>query len=261
MNSYADGALTLDTAGAAAVLTLNRPVSRNALNLAMWRGLPHVTADVAADPAVRVLMVRGAGGDFASGADIAEFPGVFADRASALDYAGLLEAATRALATLEKPVIAWIEGFCIGAGLAIALACDVRIAASDARFGVPPAKLGLIYSLGDTKRLVSAVGAAAAKAMLFTGALYPAPAALALGLVNEVHPAGDLEAEVRARSGVIAGLSSASIRSAKAIVGLIESGVAAETPATRAMFADAALSEDFAEGLSAFQAKRPPVFR
>jgi enoyl-CoA hydratase/carnithine racemase len=261
MRPYAEGALELESDGAVAILSLNRPASRNALNVAMWKGLPQVAADVAADPTVRVLVVRGAAGDFASGADIAEFPTVFADRTSALGYARLLEAGTGAIAALEKPVIAWIEGFCIGAGLAIALACDLRMAASTARFGAPPAKLGLIYSLGDTRRLVAAVGASTAKAMLFTGALHPAATAFTMGLVNEVHPVDALEAEVRARAGSIAGLSLASIRSAKSLVGLIEAGVTAETQATRDMFADAALGEDFAEGLAAFQAKRPPVFR
>jgi len=261
MKSYAEGALRFDADGAVAILTLNRPAARNALNLAMWRALPEVVADVAAESSVRVLILRGAGENFASGADITEFPKVFADRTSALDYARLLEAATGALAALEKPVIAWIEGYCIGAGLAIALACDLRIAASDARFGAPPAKLGLIYSLGDTRRLVNAVGGSAAKAMLFTGVLYQAATALALGLVDEVHPDDILESEVRARAGVIAGLSATSIRSAKTMVGLVETGVAGETETTRAMFADAALSEDFAEGLAAFRAKRPPVFQ
>jgi enoyl-CoA hydratase/carnithine racemase len=261
MKTYADGALQLDTDSGVAILTFNRPATHNAVNLAMWTELPQVAADAGADPAVRVLIVRGAAGQFASGVDLSELPAAFADRRAALGYARMLEAATGALATLEKPVIAWIEGYCIGAGLAIALACDLRMAASTARFGAPPAKLGLIYSLGDTRRLVNAVGAAAAKAMLFTGALYPATTALSLRLVNEVHPVDALEAEVRARAGVIAGLSAASIRSAKTMVGLIESGVASETQATRGMFADAALGEDFAEGLAAFQAKRPPVFK
>jgi enoyl-CoA hydratase/carnithine racemase len=260
INAYAAGALQLEQDGRVALLTLNRPAARNAVNCAMWQDLPQVAADVAANPTARVLVIRGAAGDFASGADITEFPTVFADRTSALDYARLMEAATSALAALQKPVIAWIEGYCIGAGLAIALACDMRIAATNARFGAPPAKLGLIYSLGDTRRLVNAVGVSTAKSMLFTGALYPAAQAFALGLVNEVHPVDILEAEVRARAGGVARLSAASIRIAKTIVGLVESGVVAETEATRAMFADAALSDDFAEGLAAFQAKRSPVF-
>jgi enoyl-CoA hydratase/carnithine racemase len=259
--NFADGALLLDRTGAVATLTLNRPTVRNALNLAMWRALPEVMASVQADASVRVLIVRGAGGNFASGADIAEFPTVFADAAAARDYARVLEAATGAIAALEKPMIAMIEGYCIGAGLAIALACDLRIAASDARFGAPPAKLGLIYSLTDTLRLVRAVGVSAAKAMLFTGALHGADSALGLGLINEAHPAEALDAAVTAKAASIAVLSATSIRTAKAIVGLIEQGVVQETDTTRDWFVEAALGEDFAEGLAAFQAKRQPVFK
>ena len=122
MTPHADGALTLDIAGPTATLTLNRPAARNALNLAMWKALPDCVAAVRAEKAVRVLIICGAGGHFASGADIAEFPEVFADRAAAQSYARDLEAATEAIAGLDKPVIARIDGSCIGAGLAIALA-------------------------------------------------------------------------------------------------------------------------------------------
>jgi enoyl-CoA hydratase/carnithine racemase len=261
MTIYAEGALQLDIDGALATLTLNRPAARNALNVAMWRALPEVIEAVGCNAAIRVLIVRGAGENFASGADIGEFPTVFAGRDAAHHYARLLEAATGAIAALEKPVIAEIEGYCIGAGLAIALACDLRIAASDARFGAPPAKLGLVYSLGDTLRLVRAVGASAAKAILFTGALHSADAALGLGLLNEIHPPERVKAAVRERADAIASLSAHSIRRAKAMVALIEQGVVEETETTRAWFVDAALGEDFAEGLAAFQEKRRPIFK
>jgi enoyl-CoA hydratase/carnithine racemase len=261
MTIYADGALQLETDGMVATLLLNRPTARNALNLAMWRAIPVVMAAVEADPNVRVLIVRGAGGDFASGADISEFATVFADRTSTLDYARLMEAATGSIAALGKPVIAQIAGYCIGAGLAVALACDLRMAATGARFGAPPAKLGLIYSLSDTHRLVKAVGGSATKAMLFSGALQSSDEALALRLINEVYGLDDLEAAVQAKATAIAALSPTSIRRAKAILALIENGVVKETDTTRALFADAALSDDFAEGLAAFQAKRRPVFK
>ncbi len=256
----ADGALELAIDGPAATVTLNRPTSRNALNVAMWRGIPALIAQAAGDPAVRVVVVQGAGGAFASGADIAEFPQVFADREVALAYGSLIEAATGSLADLEKPVIAKIDGYCIGAGLAIALACDLRIAARDARLGAPPAKLGLIYSLNDTRRLVDAVGASTAKAMLFTGALLPADEALRLGLVDETHDPGDLTAVVAAKARAIAALSSHSIRRAKTLVSMISRGQRQETDETRGWFAEAATGADFAEGLAAFTARRPPVF-
>jgi len=261
MIAYAEGALELRVDAPLATLTLNRPAARNALNLAMWRDLPRAIAAVAGDPAIRVLIVRGAGGHFASGADISEFPMVFAHRQRAGDYARLIEAATGALETLKIPVIALIQGYCIGAGLAIALACDIRIGAQDARLGAPPAKLGLIYSLGDTRRLVNAVGASAAKAMLFSAALHPAPEALRLGLLDEVHPAEALEAAVTAKAQAMAALSRWSIATTKAVVGLVLQGQATDTDATRDLFVDGATGPDLAEGLDAFREKRPPIFR
>jgi enoyl-CoA hydratase/carnithine racemase len=257
---HADGALDLRIDGPVATLTLNRPGSRNALNTAMWRAIPELAARAAGDPAVRVVVICGAEGDFASGADISEFPRVFADRNAALAYGSLIETATAALADLEKPVIARIDGYCIGAGLAIALACDLRIAARDARLGAPPARLGLIYSLSDTRRLVDAVGASAARAMLFTGALLPADDAFRLGLIDETHDPGDLAAAVTAKARAMAALSSHSIRRAKALVSMISRGERGETDETRGWFAEAATGPDFVEGLAAFTARRPPVF-
>jgi enoyl-CoA hydratase/carnithine racemase len=257
---HADGALELGIDGPVATLTLNRPGARNALNTAMWRAIPELAAQMAADPSIRVVVVRGAGGDFASGADIAEFPRVFADRDAALAYGSLIERATAALADLEKPVIARIDGYCIGAGLAIALACDLRIAASDARLGAPPAKLGLIYGLSDTRRLVDAVGASTAKALLFTAALYPAPEALRLGLVDESHAPADLAAAVARKASAIAALSSHSIRRAKTLVAMVSRGQREETDETRNWFAEAATGADFAERLAAYIGKRPPIF-
>jgi len=260
MIPFAEGALELRMDSPLATLTLNRPTARNALNLAMWRDLPHAIAAVADDPSIRVLIVRGAGGHFASGADISEFPGVFADRQTAGDYGRLIEAATGAIETLKLPVIALIEGYCLGAGLAVGLACDIRVGGENARFGAPPAKLGLIYSLGDTRRLVNAVGASAAKAMLFSAALHPAAEALRLGLLDEVHAAEALEGAVIAKAQGMAALSRWSIATAKAVVGLVLEGQATETEMTRDWFVDGATGPDLAEGLAAFHARRPPQF-
>ncbi len=260
MTPFANGALQLSIDGAIARLTLNRPDHRNAMTETMWRALPALAAQVAADPSIRVLVVRGAAGCFASGADIGEFPVVMANREAALQYKHLVEQGIDALADLGVPVIALIEGFCIGAGLAIALACDLRVSAAEARFSAPPARLGLVYSLEDTRRLVAAVGASRAKAMLFTGALVDASDALRMGLVDEVHPADRLEEAVRALAQRISKLSSWSARGSKAIVAQVLGGAVAETAESLNWYADAVDGPDFAEGLAAFQKKRPPVF-
>jgi enoyl-CoA hydratase/carnithine racemase len=258
--TFAHGALELTASEAVATLTLNRTGARNALNVAMWTAIPQIIGQVAEADEIRVLIIRGAGGNFASGADIAEFETTFASRDSALAYGALLEAATGAIAGLQKPVIAAIAGYCVGAGLAIALACDLRVAASNARLGAPPAKLGLMYSLADTRRLMHAVGASAAKNILFTGEFHDADKALAIGLVDEVHDPVGLIAAVSAKARLMASLSPWSIRRAKAVVRLIQGGATEETDETRGWFADAASSPDLAQGLVAFAEKREPKF-
>src|ERR1700744_5564661 len=151
MKSFAESALVLDLAGDIATLPLNRPERRNALNAAMWQALPEACTAVEASPA-KLLILRGAGGHFAAGADISEFDQVYADRTAAGVYADGVHDAVDALARLDRPVLAHIEGFCVGAGSALALACDIRLAADNAKFGITPAKLGLMYNLVDTKR-------------------------------------------------------------------------------------------------------------
>jgi enoyl-CoA hydratase/carnithine racemase len=259
-SQYAEGALVLEIEGAIATLILNRPEARNALNLDMWRALPQVIATIDADKSVRALIIQGAGGHFASGADISEFGAVFADHASALAYGGLIEAATNAIAASPKPVIASIDGYCIGAGLAVALACDLRIGSQYARLGAPPAKLGLIYSLTDTRRLAQAIGPSAAKDMLFTAALLPASEALRLGLLDAVAPPEGVAAAARAKAETLCALSSHSIQRTKAILSLILQGQQTDTDETRGWFADAPMGPDFAEGLAAHLERRAPKF-
>jgi enoyl-CoA hydratase/carnithine racemase len=260
MQSFADGALVLDLAGDIATLTLNRPERRNALNAAMWQALPQACAAVEASPA-KLLILRGAGGHFAAGADISEFDKVYADRQIAGVYADGVHDAVNALAKLDRPVLAHIEGFCVGAGSALALACDIRLAAVDARFGITPAKLGLMYNLADTKRLVDAVGPGKAKDILFTGRLLDADEALAFGLVDFVIPTADLETAVAAKAAMICANSQWSIRASKRVIRQILDGAPDDTDETRRWFVDAVLAEDFLEGRAAFMGKRSPDFK
>lgn len=260
MQAYADDALSVDFTGDIATLTLNRPQRRNALNEAMWRALPAACRAIEASPA-KLCVLQGAGGHFAAGADISEFDRVYADREASSAYAVAVHAGVDALAKLDRPAIAQIDGFCVGAGAALALACDIRIAAEDARFGITPAKLGLMYNLADTKRLVDAVGPGRAKDILFTGRLLDADEALAFGLVDFLTAPENLAHAVAEKAHIICANSQWSIRASKRVIRQVLDGVEEDTDETRAWFVDAAQGHDFEEGRQAFMAKRPPAFR
>ncbi len=259
-HSFADGALLLSIADDVALLTLNRPDKRNALTQAMWRALPRAIETVANDPAAKVLVVTGAGGAFAAGADIGEFEAVYATRDSAAAYAAEIAEAMEALADLSKPTIAAISGPCVGGGLGLALCCDIRMASDKAKLGITPGKLGLMYSLGDTRRLVEAVGPSAAKDILYTGRILSAREALSLRLVDAVCAPEDLDGAVAAKAQAIASASQWSARRTKAVVRRILDGQTQDDDATRAWFLDSLEGEDFREGRDAFLQKRTPTF-
>ncbi|MCP3801071.1 enoyl-CoA hydratase-related protein [Allokutzneria sp. A3M-2-11 16] len=249
--------LTVD--GAVATLTIDRPAKRNAMSHAMWSALPGLVDRVERDDAVRVLVVQG-GDHFSAGADISEFGTLRSGAEGARAYSEVVHAGERAIATLSKPVIAAITGFCVGGGCEIALACDIRVAAEDARFGITPAKLGIIYHFMSTKRLVEAVGPAWAKQILFSADLIDAATALRIGLVNEVHPATDLAARAKELAAVLATRAQVSVRGAKTVVNRITDGLHAEDDDLHALFEASHTSPEYAEGVRAFLDKRPPRF-
>ena len=251
--------LDLAVAGEIATLTLNQPARRNAVNRVMWRGIPGVLEAVRAARA-KVLILTGAGETFAAGADISEFEQVYADRATAAAYFGEIAAAMDALASFESPTVARIDGPCVGGGLGLALCCDIRIASDRARLGITPAKLGLMYSLADTKRLVDVVGPSRAKDILYTGRILTADEALAIGLVDVVTPVEDLDAAIAAKAEAIAAASQWSARKAKAVVSRILNCQAVDDAETSAWMLDAVAGEDFVEGRDAFLGKRTPRF-
>ena len=254
------GDLELIFDGALARIRFNAPARRNALNRATWRALPEACATIAARAEALVVVVEGAGGHFSAGADIAEFDVVYRDAESTRDYVDAMQAALGALASLDRPTIAAIEGSAVGGGLAVALSCDLRYAADDAHLAAPPAKLGLVYGPVETSRLVALIGLARAKDLLFSGRRVALAEALAIGLVDRVVPAADLGQSVAAYAENLAGLSQRSIRGAKRIVDAIAAGLPLDSAALRAEVEDAALGEDFREGRAAFAAKRPPRF-
>jgi enoyl-CoA hydratase/carnithine racemase len=241
---FANGQLRLRGAGPVGTLELNQPEKHNAVSSAMWRALPEAVATIAADEAIRVVLVRGAGGRaFSAGADISEFADVYSDAGRTEAYNAAVRAGQAALRHLERPVIAVIDGVCVGGGCGIALACDLRFASSAARFAITPARLGLAYSYADTAQLVEKVGPA-----------------LAIGLIDRVIAPEELEGVVRTYAEDLAALSQTSIRAAKAIVNrLVDAG---STPAEAADIADASFTgPDFQEGFRAFIEKRKPSFR
>jgi enoyl-CoA hydratase len=254
-------ALRLERDGELAWLVIDRPDKLGAFSQAMWESLPGLAAEAAADPAVKVLIVRGEGERaFSAGADIGEFAALAADRGLRDANRAAITEGLRALTRLAKPTIAMVRGICMGGGCAIALACDIRFASPEARFAIPPAKLGLGYTLEDMKQLVDAVGPVHAKSMMFTGRAVPADEALLIGLVNALHPLAEIEAATRAFAAQICRNSQYSVRALKQVIGLIAAGAAEETPETLALALDAYEGEDYREGVAAFLEKRPPRF-
>jgi enoyl-CoA hydratase/carnithine racemase len=254
------GDLELIFDGALARIRFNAPTRRNALNRAMWRALPQTCATIAARAEALVVIVEGAGGHFSAGANIAEFDAVYRDAESTGDYVDAMQAALGALASLDRPTIAVIEGSAIGGGLAAAICCDLRFAADDAILAAPPAKLGLVYGPVETSRLVALIGPARAKDLLFSGRRVAPAEALAIGLVDRVVPAAELHGAVETYAAALAPLSQRSIRGAKRMVDAIAAALPLDSQALRAEVDAAARGEDFREGRAAFAAKRPPRF-
>jgi enoyl-CoA hydratase/carnithine racemase len=248
--------LRLETHGAIAHLIIDRAVKRNAFNQAMWDALPGLVAQAMADDKVRVLVLRSAEpGMFCAGADISELSTNADNPDWLLANQTAINRAQYDLTRAAKPTIALIDGDCVGGGCGLALACDLRVASARSRFGITPAKLGLVYPLHDTKLLVDLVGPANAKRILFTGTLIDAAEAHRIGLIDEV--ANNADALIETMTSV----SRHSQRESKAMIRRVLDGQVADDDATRAVFADAFSGADFREGVSAFLEKRPPHFR
>lgn len=248
--------------GAIATLTLNQPEKRNAISFEMWKTLPRILADLEGDAAIRVVIVRGEGGQaFSAGNDISEFEEKRSGTAAIAEYNAVSRHALESLGAFPKPTIAMIEGYCIGGGIEIALLCDLQIAAEGSQFAVPAAKLGLGYRYHDIRLLVDAVGASATKEMLFTGRLFSAEEALAMGLVRRVVPAQSLTTTVEDLARSIAENAPLTVKAAKlmAAQAIRDPGVADRALCDRLVDACHA-SEDYAEGRLAFREKRKPRF-
>lgn len=244
--------MLLEVAGATATITISNPAKRNAMSLDMWRSLPGLLDGLATDPAVRVLVLTGDGDTFCAGADIADLKDPATG--SALAQGAAVEA-EEALAAFPKPAVAVIRGFCVGGGCQLAAACDLRFAAEGSRFGVTPARLGIVYAASSTRRLMGLVGPAAAKHLLFSAELIGDERALRVGLVDEVLPDDALGKRVEEFAGVLASRSLLTQAAAK------EFAAPVLDPARAGHWArQAAGSGDTAEGVAAFLERREPRF-
>lgn len=230
-----------------ATVVISNPAKRNAMTADMWRALPVLLEELAADPGVRVLVLTGAGDTFCAGADIA----------SLRDPAGrpqtLAVRAEEALAAFPGPTLAAVRGYCVGGGSQLAAACDLRFAEEGASFGVTPAKLGIVYPSSSTRRLVALVGPATAKYLLFSGELIGTGRALRAGLVDEVLPDGGLDARVDAFARVLASRSQLTQAAAKEFA-------AGREDRDAYWSGQASDSGDTAEGVAAFLERRAPRF-
>lgn len=259
MPPAADPRLQLSVADRVATLSLNRPDKRNALDQSMWEAMPGLVAAALARDDVRLLVLASAvPGVFCAGADIAEFARASADVGWRARNQAAIRATQKALATAAKPVISCIDGDCIGGGCGLALACDLRIASPASRFGITPARLGLVYPLHDTKLLVDLVGPAWARRLLLTGTLIDAETAHRIGLVTEL--ADDPAAATAALAAQLLAVSGDSQRWVKATVRRILDGATDDDSQSMALFDAAFTGPDFAEGVAAFLERRTPRF-
>jgi enoyl-CoA hydratase/carnithine racemase len=284
--------------GPVGTIVFDHQARRNAMSLDMWRQVPPLCEDLQADREIRVVVLRGAGETaFVAGADISQFQRMGdsdgdsnseANSDSAADgnseansnsaansddgsasgrpggdrYDRATGEAFGAIAELAKPVVALIHGFCIGGGLAIAAAADIRYAADDARFGLPPARLGVGYSAAGIATLVDLLGPAVTKEIIYTADWYDAETALRWGLVNAVVPKAELDRFVAERAATIAGRAPLSQLAAKlAVADHLRSPEHRRADTVRAAIAACATSDDYEEGVAAFLEKRRPVFR
>jgi enoyl-CoA hydratase len=256
--------LLLEKDGPIGWITFNQPEKRNAVSQEMWQLMPEYVRDLATDDNIRVVVLRGAGDKaFVAGADISQFKERRRNMADEEEYSRTSARGQEALATLAKPLLAMIHGYCVGGGLSIAISCDIRIAADDARFGVPAARLGLGYHYHGMEKLMKLVGPSYTKEIFFTARTdFSAQDALRMGLVNQVVPKAELEGFTRDYALTIGRNAPLTLRSAKASVDqLLRPADERDLVQLDRLLADCFNSQDYQEGVKAFSEKRRPQFQ
>ena len=255
--------LRVEKRGATGWIVFDQPAKRNAINGAMWRGIPPAMQGFDEDPEVRCVVFRGAGTEaFSAGADISEFESRRSSEQSVGQYDDLLDQVLHSIQNSPKPSVAMIYGYCFGGGVEIALACDLRYCAASAQFAIPAAKLGLAYNVEGHKRLLETVGHARAREIMFLGRRYQADEALAMGLVHRVLPDSSLEGHVNEVVQTLTDNAPLSIANTKTILEEYAKSVGTPDHARmRAAMERCARSEDYKEGRRAFMEKRKPKFK
>jgi enoyl-CoA hydratase len=240
----------------------NNPARRNAVSLEMWEATARILDNFGKDNDVRVVVLTGAGDKaFVSGADISRFENERANEEAVARYNQTVERANAAIYEYPKPTIAMIRGFCIGGGVGLALCCDLRICSDDSRFAVPAAKLGLGYAYQGLKKLVDVVGPSFAKEIFYTARQFDAEEARAMGLVNRVVKADELEAYVKKYADTIGENAPMTIATTKFIIGeVVKDESKRDLAKCAAMVKKCFESDDYTEGRRAFMEKRTPVF-
>ena len=258
-----EGKLGVEKRGAVGWLIFDQPAKRNAINGAMWRAIPEAMGRFDADPEVRCIAFRGSGSEaFAAGADISEFEKIRDGRSSVGAYDDLLDRVLHSIQGSLKPSVAMIYGYCMGGGVEVALACDLRYCGRSAQFGIPAAKLGLAYNIEGHKRLLETVGHARAREIMFLGRRYPAEEAAAIGLVHRVLDDAALDAYVADVLAALCENAPLSIANTKTILEeYVKASGAPDALRMRAAIERCASSADYVEGRRAFMEKRKPRFQ
>jgi len=259
---YAGGKMLAEVSEGVGLVTFNQPEKRNAMSVEMWQGLEAILERFAADSAVRVVVLTGAGDKaFVSGADISQFEKNRANADAQVEYDRLTSTGRRKLGIFPKPVIARIRGFCLGGGLGIAMQADLRIASADSQFGIPAARLGIAYGFEMVRALVSLVGPAHARMILYTGGRIDAAEAMRIGLVNHVAAPEMLEREVTVLARQIAENAPLSLAASKlAVAASLQDPADRDLEGLRRASQACFDSADYREGRTAFMEKRRPQF-
>lgn len=253
--------LITDRRGPVAYLVLNTPERRNAVSLDMWQSIPGILAELGDEADIRCIVLTGSGTEsFCAGADISEFEANRSSEEAAHAYDRAAGEAVAAITRADKPVLAAIRGTCFGGGVALAMACDLRLAAVDARFCIPAARLGVAYGVTATASLSAKLGASLAAEMLLTGRVYSAHEALMNGLVHQVVPVADFETALAGYAGVIAGNAPLSLAASKRAIRAALTGEVSDRSNADDAARACARSADYAEGRRAFAEKRKPRF-